>query len=749
MYTFKIFKFIILNIVSILIFTNISLAKNLDLKIIGNKYLDKEFIQSIVDTNIDLNDEELINYIIKELFSSGYFESVTAEIKDNILTINLIENPVINKIVYTGNNRFKDKDLNKAIKIKLIETEIYNQYIAEDIKNTLIQQYKSYGFNLIDISYETENLENGQINLNFNINEGEVTKIKKINIIGNDNISNRKIKSVIRSSESRFYKIFSSSHKYNENLIYLDEKKIEEYYLNKGFKNISVTSSISEFIKDKNQVIISYFIEEGKKYKINNIEIIFDEKIDNSNVNLEGLISDLYIKKNKTYNKSKIEKSSNSIYNFLQKQGMIFIDVNPIENEDDNLVNLEFLVSEINEAYISEINISGNVRTKDRVIRREMELSEGDPFVPSKIKKSRSNIRNLNFFSKVDVSAKSISNDRVKVDIEIEEKPTGEFNIGLAYDSYADTTLMSGLRENNIFGDGRYLALNLNASSDNTLINFEVVEPYIKNKNFNLIYNLDLSTDDFTSSSGYKKDIKTIGVGARYDLTDNISHYIKLDYAIEDFHSITSSASNSISNKEGENVEWYLTNRLSQYTTDTRWRPSEGHLLELYNRVAIDNYLLNKISYDRYYNFNKRILSYRTELANITSLVSGDVSDDDKFSLGGRKLRGFDVKGVGPRNSASGYIGGNNVLLAQLDYSIPLSESDDNSLDFVTFADAGKIFSNDTEPTNNNESVRISLGTGINLNTLIGPLSLTYAIPVQSESYDKEKKFVFSIGWVN
>ena len=200
MYTFKIFKFIILNIVSILIFTNISLAKNLDLKIIGNKYLDKEFIQSIVDTNIDLNDEELINYIIKELFSSGYFESVTAEIKDNILTINLIENPVINKIVYTGNNRFKDKDLNKAIKIKLIETEIYNQYIAEDIKNTLIQQYKSYGFNLIDISYETENLENGQINLNFNIKEGEVTKIKKINIIGNDNISNRKIKSVIRSS---------------------------------------------------------------------------------------------------------------------------------------------------------------------------------------------------------------------------------------------------------------------------------------------------------------------------------------------------------------------------------------------------------------------------------------------------------------------------------------------------------------------------------------------------------------------
>ena len=725
-------------------------ADEFEFKIIGNENLDKEFIESIViiDNSKYSNNDELINYVIKELFSTGYFESVTADINDGIITINLIENPVINEINFINNDRFDDDVLENVIKEKFIDIDVYNKSSADEIKNSLIQYYKSYGYNLIKISYSINNLDSGQINLNYNITEGEITKISKINIIGNESFSKRKIKSIIRSSESKFFKLISGTSKYNENLIYLDEKNLEEYYLNQGFKNIKITSSISEFVEDTNKVVLNYFINEGNRFTISGIDIKFDNNISNVDMNIDEIINDLDIKNNKVYNKYKIDKSSEKIYNYLQKKGLIFIDVKTIEEEIDNNVNLVFLISKIKEEYVSEINIFGNYRTKDKVIRRELELSEGDPFIPSKVRKSRSNISNLNFFSKIGI--KSYSTDqKVKLDIEVEDKPTGEFNLGAVFDSYDGVAVVSGIKENNIFGDGRYLALNLNTSQDFAGINFEVVEPYIGNKRFNLIYNIDVSSVDATSSSGYQKDTQTVGIGARYQLTDTTSHYIKFDYAIEDYHSITSSASDSIANKGGQNIEFYLSNRFNISTLDTRFRPNEGSLISFYNRLSVDNFMLNKLSYDKYFNINKRILSFRTEVGKVLSLSSSDVPDGNKFSIGGRSLRGFDVKGVGPRNSSSGYIGGNNLISAQIDYLIPISESENNLLDFVAFFDGGTVFENDTTPTNSSESVRISSGAGFNLNTPIGPLSLFYAIPIQSESYDKEKKFVFSIGWVN
>ena len=741
-------------IILFLYFTNISFSNaanigNIEIKIIGNENLDKEFIESIIDTNTNLEDEELVNYIIKELFSTGYFESVDAVIIDNTLNITLNENPSINKIKFVGNERFKSDDLNKLIQDNSEEINIYNKSNVEKLKKILVQYYKAFGFNLIKIDQSIEKISENQVNLFFNINEGEITKIGKINIIGNKEFSSRKIKSMIRSSETKFYKIISGTSKYNENLIYLDEQMIEEFYKNKGFKNVKVKSSISEFIKDKNQIILNYFIDEGIKFKISNIEIKFDTNLNTENVSIsENLIDELEIKKNKTYHANKIYKSSERIYNHFQNQGLVFIDVESIETEEEDFVKLVFLITKIEEKYVSEIDINGNIRTKDKVIRREIELNEGDPYIPYKINKSKKNITNLQFFEKIDINTNQID-DKVNIDVDIIEKPTGEFNIGATIDTFQGVAFLSSLKEKNIFGDGRYIALSFNTSNDNAGINLDVIEPYINNKKINLLYNLNFKNNDYLSSSGYKLSTQTIGIGSNYNLSEDISHSIKLDYTLDDYNSIRSTASDSIKKLGGKNVFFIISNRISKSSLDARFRPSEGQLLDWLNRLTIDNYILNKVSFDKYYNINKKIFSIRSEIGNISSFSSDDVPDGNKFSIGGRKLRGFDISGVGPRNSSTGYIGGNNLISTQIDYAIPLSESDNNILDFVTFLDAGTVFENKTKPTNNKESLRMSTGFGFNLNTPIGPLSLTYAIPIQSESYDKERKFVFSIGWVN
>ena len=382
------------------------------------------------------------------------------------------------------------------------------------------------------------------------------------------------------------------------------------------------------------------------------------------------------------------------------------------------------------------------------MIRREIELNEGDPYIPYKINKSKKNITNLQFFEKIDINTNQVD-DKVNIDVDIIEKPTGEFNIGATIDTFQGVAFLSSLKEKNIFGDGRYIALSFNTSNDNAGINLDVIEPYINNKKINLLYNLNFKNNDYLSSSGYKLSTQTIGIGSNYNLSEDISHSIKLDYTLDDYNSIRSTASDSIKKLGGKNVFFIISNRISKSSLDARFRPSEGQLLDWLNRLTIDNYILNKVSFDKYYNINKKIFSIRSEIGNISSFSSDDVPDGNKFSIGGRKLRGFDISGVGPRNSSTGYIGGNNLISTQIDYAIPLSESDNNILDFVTFLDAGTVFENKTKPTNNKESLRMSTGFGFNLNTPIGPLSLTYAIPIQSESYDKERKFVFSIGWVN
>tara|TARA_Y100000590_G_scaffold470448_1_gene665063 strand:+ start:11371 stop:13707 length:2337 start_codon:yes stop_codon:yes gene_type:complete len=723
--------------------------KNLEIKIIGNKNLDKEFIQSIVDTNLDINKKEYTNYVIKEIFATGYFQDVTAEISNNIMTITLKENQIINSIQFKGNNRFNNSDLEKVIEDNLTGIYVYNKSNVDKINSLLTQYYKVYGYNLVKISQYTNDINSSELDLIFEINEGEITKIKKINIIGNDSFSNRKIKSIIRSTESKFYKIISGRSKYNDNLLFIDENQIENYYQNRGFKNVEVTGSVGEFIKETNKVILNYYIKEGKKFEIDQINIIYEDSIKNQDESINDyLFESILIKKGSLYKKDKIIKSSDIIYDYLQSQGLVFIQVNPIESEIDNLVNLDFYVTPIKENYVSEIDIKGNVRTKDRVIRRELELNEGDPFIPSKIRKSRNNIQNLNFFSKINMNTQE-KDGKVKVDVDVEEKSTGEFNVGLVYDSYDGTAFISGLKERNIFGDGRNVEISFNTSDDNAGINFEVVEPYVFNKKFNLLYNVNFKENDFTSSSGYKVDQQMAGFGTRYKLTDDITHFAKFDYSINNYKSIKSSASDAIKKLEGENVEFTVSNRLSYSTLDTKFRPSEGFYIDWFNKVAIDNFVLNKFSYDKFINIDKRILSVRSEIGNILSLSSSDVIDSNKFSIGGRNLRGFNKRGAGPRNSASGYIGGKNKIQAQFDYVIPISEASDNIIDFVSFVDVGKVFSNDSTPTHSTESIRASTGVGINLNTAIGPFSFTYAIPIQSESYDKEKNFVISIGWVN
>ena len=336
------------------------------------------------------------------------------------------------------------------------------------------------------------------------------------------------------------------------------------------------------------------------------------------------------------------------------------------------------------------------------------------------------------------------------------ERSTGQFQVGLTLDSYEGAVFVAGLSEKNILGDGRKLDLTINTSNKNTTYNLGVTEPYILNNKMDLLYGVNFSRRDYSSSSSYKIDNFKSNLGVEYSLTDDIDHLVELAYSLKDYTVTDSSkVSDIIKKQEGNNADILLNNRLGYNSLDSRIRPTKGNYISYLNTISpITNnengYIKNVFQYHKYYSFDKAsTFSFKTKIGNITSLQSAELATDDKFSLGGRWLRGFDVYGAGPRKSRTSYIGGKNIIATKFDYNRPVLGTSDNPIDLNLFIDAGTIFDNKVDPTNSEESIRSSYGFGIKFYSPIGPIGLSWAFPISSESYDIERMFAFSIGNLN
>jgi len=619
--------------------------------------------------------------------------------------------------------------------------------------------YASFGFHVVEIDYEVikKNKNVQLVDLIFNINEGKISKINKIFFIGNNTFTDSKLRSIIKTRQRNYLKLSRSSN-YKQYQIDEDERKLINFYKESGFKNINIEIK-DEFIKKRNALNVYFYINEGTQYFFGEIDFDFNkldlnEEIIENIINDEKIILSKILKKNNLYNPDVLENTKNRLVESFYDNGKFFFKIDVLEKKLNNNYDIKIKVSEIEPIYVNNINVYGNTRTKEKVIRREIPFVEGDPFNAYELKIAKTNLQKLGFFKTIEINENKFNN-QIDLDIEVEEISTGEFQLGVGIDTFEGATFITGLREKNIFGEGRELNVRINTSANNTIYSFGIVEPYIFNRDVDFIYDISYAYKDRSDSSSYNLNEFNTDIGFKYNLSEKISHSVILEYILKDYEVTSTSASDSIQKLGGNNADFLLANYFNYFDLDSFIRPSKGIYTTYSNIIspatnADNGYIKNLVTFSKYFPYKKiNIFSIRAKIGNIFSLQNKELAVDDKFALGGAWLRGFDQFGVGPRESYSSYVGGKNIIATKFDYNRPFFGDKDNPIDFNLFTDIGTVFDNKVDPAKSDESIRASYGFGLKFYSPIGPIGFSWGFPLLKKDDDIERMFTFSVGLMN
>jgi outer membrane protein insertion porin family len=722
-----------------------------DFIIEGNQYTDDDILISIIDKIPDIDEKSQSNYILKKLISSNLFKSVEVSYDLNNFFINIIEYPSINKFYYNNNERLKDEEIDYIVN----EFELYT--LSESKINNLIEElskiYQSFGYNNIKINYKSEDYSNNSSNVYLDFDEGEITKITKINIKGNDVFDNSMILSKIKSKTKKITNIFA-----NNNFKFFELKndiiRVQNLYKSKGYTDVIVQYDVEYF--SNNKVEINFLINEGQQYSLSSISI--KNNLDTNNDLENKLLSYVDIKKNSNnniYNSEKLDEIEYDIAQILENAGIQYFNIIAYEKIKNYKADIIFEISPTKPVYVNQINIFGNDRTFDYVFRRELNLFEGDPVNKSKIKKIKKKLNNLKFISNVKVETTNINDNSQDIDIIVEETQTGSFNVGLSLGTLDGASFVSGLKENNINGTGRTLEFLINTNDNNKEFILGTSDKLFFNNNINHGYSITYNENDYSTSQSYRLNTLTLDTSLSYILSENTYHKLGFGYSLKDYYVTNSSTvANNIKNSEGENVSFNISNEFSNNTLNSYIRPSSGNFFSFANYLETpsssnNGFIKNIITGKKYHSINQNIFSAQAKVGNIYSLNDSEILSDNKFSLGGRWLRGFDAYGAGPRNSRTSYVGGNNIIALKLDVSKPISLNEQNPIYFNLFNDYGTVWGNKNTVTSSDQDLRISYGFGINYYSPIGPIGFSWGFPLVHKDYDIKRMFLFSIGNLN
>ncbi len=693
--------------------------------------------------------EELGNQVLRNLFETNLFSNIEISFVDNLLNISIKENPTINLVKFSGNSKIKDEDL--LIEVSLKERNIYSRSkVKKDIER-MLSLYQRSGRLSSEINPKLELLENNRVNLTYEINESDITQVSKIIILGNKRYSSSKIKSLMRTKEKTLLRFLSSSDNYDPDKLEFDKQLITQFYNNNGYPKFKFASTIAQLIPNTNNFEIILNVSEGEKFVFGELMVESELK----KFNTDKIEIGLPIKKGDIYDSSKIQKSIEDIKDFAQLEGYTFIDISTklIDDVDKNEVNVEILINEGPRVYVNNINISGNTRTIDQVIRREVSLSEGDAYNKYAINYSRDSIRSLNYFSNVEVTEENTTfPDKVDLQINVEEKNTGEASVGAGYSSATSASLQLGLKENNFLGKGQKVKFQSSLANTRSTYDISITEPYFNNKPLSLTGNI---YSNFTDPASVNYETEDIGLGLSTSFPLSLDRFLQIRYSL--FSSKIKADSNATAYENalaGTDTVSVLGYSLSFDRRNSRYKPSSGFNINLNQDLAglggNSYYFKNSFELNSYRKLSDRLIgAYKLEAGNINGYNGKYSPLSSNFKLGGKKLRGFKSGKIGPKIGNS-YTGGQYYYLTSLETNIDLNL---NAFDITTtfFIDAGSIWgleNPDYGSIDDSHELRSSVGLNFNWDAAIGPINIIYARVIKrNKQNDTTDNLYFDIGY--
>lgn len=727
----------------------VSSLETKNIKINGNKRISNDTILSYINLTEKLDEQDLIllNRIQKDLFSTGFFSNVKIKYEEKNIVIDLIENPFIKFFYVDGVSEAELNDLEKFFFHK--ENSFFSEGNLKRDSNLILEYFKNRGFYDVVLKIDYTKIDDNSLNLIYNINKNKVSKIKNIQFIGNEFFSNSELSSVIESSVDGWWKFLSSTTKVNTDILNYDVNQLKNFYVDRGFYDFQILASYYEK-KAEFSVSLIFSLYEGTKYDFGSFEIEKSKSFLPKNIE-ENIYKIAKTTLYSSYSTKKIEKLKKKIDDILFYNNFLDINYNISEEKKQNKINLKLLLFKTDKFYqIKNILVVGNDLTNESVIRRNIFFNEGDIFNEKNYTKSLLKLKNLDIFKNVSFE-KEIEDTFVNLKISVTEKPTGEISAGAGAGTNG-AVINAGIQEKNFLGNGNKLASYLNLGTDKIEGNINYTNNDFNKSGKSLTTAVFATKYDFTESSGYKNSIYGTRINSKYEALEDI--FFSPGASIEfDTFKAEQNASSLIKKREGEYLSSKIFYTISNDKRNSTINPTDGYeigfgqtLSALISDIpSIQNTIFGSFHQELFPKFNGSI-KYR--LRSINSLNDKDIMFSERLHLSDLSLRGFKSRGVGPRDG-SDHVGGNYSVNSTISSTIPNFIPETWNTSTGIFLDMANLWGVDYSKTiDDSNSIRMSIGLGLNWLSPLGPISLTYASPIMKESTDKIREFSFNLGTV-
>jgi outer membrane protein insertion porin family len=693
---------------------------------------------------------ERIDRSLKSLFATGLFSDVSIRQVGDTLVVHVVENPIINRVAFEGNQRIEDKTLESEVSLR--PRVIYTRSKAQSDVQRILTLYRQSGRFAATVEPKVIELPQNRVDVVFEITEGPVTAIESIHFVGNKAFSDSRLREVIRTKQTRWWRFLSSDDTYDPDRLALDRELLRRFYLSEGYVDFRVQSAIAELTPDRQKFFVTFSIEEGERYRVGRVTIASTLP----GLRGEDVKRSLRISEGDWYDANAIEKSIERLGEQIGTLGYAFVDIRPRldRNREKKEIDITFEVREGPRVFVERIDISGNVRTMDEVIRREFRFVEGDAFNAAKLRRSRQRIQDLDFFQKVSVEqVPGSAPDKAVVKVAVEEKSTGSLSIGAGFSTGSGFLGDFSIRERNFLGRGQDLRASLLLGQRQQQIDLSFTEPYFLGKEIAAGGDVFYVQTDRQSESSF--DTSTIGgdLRASYPITEHLTQGWRYTLKQTDVRNVPNDASVYIKEAEGKESYSEISHTLTYDRRDSRINPTEGYFGRLTTDVAglggSAKYLRNRADAGYYYPVAERWVASITASGGYVYGLGDDVNLLDRFFIGGNEVRGFAIDGIGPRDrDTNDALGGEFFYAGSLQLSFPLGLPEELDIRGRVFTDVGSSWkmAETGPPVDDTSMPRVGVGTGLTWVSPFGPLGIDLGFAVLKENFDETEILRLNFG---
>ncbi len=722
-----------------------------EIAIDGNQRIEAETIRSYMSIAPgDAFDDDRVDRSLKALYATGLFRDVTTRRQGDVLVVRVVENPIINRLAFEGNNKLSEEVLLKEVQLR--PRQVYSVSKVQSDLQRVLQLYRRSGRFAATVEPKVIQLPQNRVDLVFEITEGAATQIEKIRFIGNTQYSDSRLREAIVTRESAWWRLLSSDDTYDPDRLAFDRERLRRFYLSHGYVDFRVVSAVAELTPTREAFFITFTIEEGEQYEFGKVDVVSSLPGLTDTTELQEAIT---ASEGDTYNGEDVESTIQNLTNELGRLGYAFVEVktDPRKRAGERVIDLTFRVDEGPRVYVERINITGNVRTLDKVIRREFRLSEGDAFNTAKLRRSRSRLRGLGFFETVEMTeARGSAQDKAVIDVKVAERSTGEFSIGAGFSTSESVLGDIGLRERNFLGRGQDVKINLTVSARRQQIDHSFTEPYFLDRELSAGYDVLHRRQNLQTRSGFDQTTSRGGLRTGFPITEHLS--MSTGYALrrDIIENLTTTASRAIQRQAGTTVTSSVNYGLTYDQLDDRLSPTSGYLIRFSQEVGglggTEHFLSTNLRANYYFPLGDQwVLSAGVDTGYIVGL-SDEVGIVNRFFVGGDNFRGFKAGGVGARDPLDGAALGANLYYAgTTEMQFPLGLPKELGMSGRVFNIVGSAYEVDeTVGILESQSLRASAGFGISWKSPVGPIRVDLAIPYLKEGFDQTEYFRFNFG---